>query len=402
MEAAVSSPASRRRRVRRQVLGCAARGAAEGVRAVEPRTCSSGSRRRTTPSSTSSTTSAQSSSRSTSSRRSSTTSTVRRDRGDERTQRRLRDGRDAAVALSIAAFPEELPIEVLGAVFAAAAEQVRAAAASLAGGHTIRDPEPKYGLAVVGMVHPNGICRRAAAARRRALPDEAARDRPRARGRGKELVASRVHGGDRLDDDAQRRRGGGVAAFAPTPSPTSPASACSATPTRWRSGAASASASSPTGCPRSKAPSSRPSGRATGGDPRNRDFAGPSRVRRRARRAGRARLRRADLRRLARLAARGEGPPSRRSSPPAGSSCAASAASGKARESTFGSRASAGALARVLGYAGPLGCWRLVLLRARACFACTLAWVRPPAKPGLRPVLASGLGECVRRRLSEG
>src|SRR5256886_5343036 len=39
------------------------------------------------------------------------------------------------LALSIAAFPEELPTEVLGDVFAAAAEQVRAAGALLAGGH---------------------------------------------------------------------------------------------------------------------------------------------------------------------------------------------------------------------------------------------------------------------------
>jgi selenide,water dikinase len=66
-------------------------------------------------------------------------------------------GGSPLVALSIAAFPEELPTEVLGAVFAAAAEQVRAAGAILAGGHTIRDAEPKYGLAVVGTVHPEGI-----------------------------------------------------------------------------------------------------------------------------------------------------------------------------------------------------------------------------------------------------
>ena len=61
------------------------------------------------------------------------------------------------LALSIAAFPEDLPTEVLGSVFAAAAEQVVAAGAILAGGHTIRDAEPKYGLAVVGTVHPDGI-----------------------------------------------------------------------------------------------------------------------------------------------------------------------------------------------------------------------------------------------------
>jgi selenide,water dikinase len=61
------------------------------------------------------------------------------------------------LALSIAAFPEELPSEILASIFAAAAEQVRAAGGLLAGGHTIRDAEPKYGLAVVGIVHPNAI-----------------------------------------------------------------------------------------------------------------------------------------------------------------------------------------------------------------------------------------------------
>jgi selenide,water dikinase len=61
------------------------------------------------------------------------------------------------LALSIAAFPEELPNDVPARVFAAADETVRAAGAVLAGGHTIRDVEPKYGLAVVGTVHPDGI-----------------------------------------------------------------------------------------------------------------------------------------------------------------------------------------------------------------------------------------------------
>jgi selenide,water dikinase len=61
------------------------------------------------------------------------------------------------LALSIAAFPEELPIEMLAEIFAAADAQVRAAGGLLAGGHTIRDQEPKYGLAVIGTVHPDGI-----------------------------------------------------------------------------------------------------------------------------------------------------------------------------------------------------------------------------------------------------
>jgi selenide,water dikinase len=61
------------------------------------------------------------------------------------------------LALSVAAFPEDLPGELLAQVFAAADAQVRAAGGILAGGHTIRDAEPKYGLAVVGTVHPEGI-----------------------------------------------------------------------------------------------------------------------------------------------------------------------------------------------------------------------------------------------------
>jgi selenide,water dikinase len=61
------------------------------------------------------------------------------------------------LALSVAAMPEELPTEVVRAIFDGADAQVRAAGAILAGGHTIRDAEPKYGLAVVGTVSPDGI-----------------------------------------------------------------------------------------------------------------------------------------------------------------------------------------------------------------------------------------------------
>jgi selenide,water dikinase len=64
------------------------------------------------------------------------------------------------VALSIAAFPEELPLETVRAVFDAAAAKTAEAGAVLAGGHTIRDDEPKYGLAVVGIVHPDAIWRK--------------------------------------------------------------------------------------------------------------------------------------------------------------------------------------------------------------------------------------------------
>jgi len=66
-------------------------------------------------------------------------------------------------ALSIAAFPEELPRDVLAAVFEGASSKVREAGGTLAGGHTIRDPEPKYGLAVIGAAHPDRLLRKGGA-----------------------------------------------------------------------------------------------------------------------------------------------------------------------------------------------------------------------------------------------
>ena len=67
------------------------------------------------------------------------------------------------LALSVAAFPEELPTELLAAIVRGADETVRSAGAVLAGGHTIRDDEPKYGLAVVGTVVPDGVWRKSTA-----------------------------------------------------------------------------------------------------------------------------------------------------------------------------------------------------------------------------------------------
>ncbi|HEX3605873.1 MAG TPA: selenide, water dikinase SelD [Candidatus Dormibacteraeota bacterium] len=63
------------------------------------------------------------------------------------------------LALNIVAWPQEdvLPASVLELVLRAGAAKVREAGALLAGGHSVRDQEPKYGLAVVGTVHPDRI-----------------------------------------------------------------------------------------------------------------------------------------------------------------------------------------------------------------------------------------------------
>src|SRR5581483_5006915 len=67
------------------------------------------------------------------------------------------------LALSVAAFLEELPTELLAAIIGGADEAVRAGGAILAGGHTIRDDEPKYGLAVVGTVRPDAVWQKSTA-----------------------------------------------------------------------------------------------------------------------------------------------------------------------------------------------------------------------------------------------
>jgi selenide,water dikinase len=64
------------------------------------------------------------------------------------------------LALSVAAFPEDLPVETVRSIFDAAADKVAEAGAVLAGGHTIRDDEPKYGLAVVGTASPQALWRK--------------------------------------------------------------------------------------------------------------------------------------------------------------------------------------------------------------------------------------------------
>jgi selenide, water dikinase len=63
-------------------------------------------------------------------------------------------GGDVRIALNIAAFPESLPTSVIQAIIRAAAEVVAEAGGVVAGGHTIRSPEPIFGLAVQGVVVP--------------------------------------------------------------------------------------------------------------------------------------------------------------------------------------------------------------------------------------------------------
>jgi len=65
-------------------------------------------------------------------------------------------GANPLMALNIVAFPEDR-LNDLGLILEGGADKVAEAGAILVGGHTIKDKEPKYGLAVVGLIHPQDI-----------------------------------------------------------------------------------------------------------------------------------------------------------------------------------------------------------------------------------------------------
>ena len=61
------------------------------------------------------------------------------------------------LALNVAAFPPELPADFLSEILRGGAEKARQAGVVVAGGHTVQDKEPKYGLIVLGFAHPKKL-----------------------------------------------------------------------------------------------------------------------------------------------------------------------------------------------------------------------------------------------------
>jgi selenide,water dikinase len=73
-------------------------------------------------------------------------------------------GATAVCALNIVAFPlETFGPQVLARILAGGADIAASAGVAIVGGHTIKDDEPKYGLAVTGIVHPKNIITNAGA-----------------------------------------------------------------------------------------------------------------------------------------------------------------------------------------------------------------------------------------------
>jgi selenide,water dikinase len=72
-------------------------------------------------------------------------------------------GGEVTLGLNIAAWPEDLPAEMLGRIFAGGAAKMAEVGAVIAGGHTVTDDEPKYGICVTGTIHPDRILTKAGA-----------------------------------------------------------------------------------------------------------------------------------------------------------------------------------------------------------------------------------------------
>ncbi len=66
-------------------------------------------------------------------------------------------GGQVLLALNVAGFPQEFPRSAIRQIFQGGADKVAEAGAVIAGGHTVVDKEPKYGLCVTGLVHPDRV-----------------------------------------------------------------------------------------------------------------------------------------------------------------------------------------------------------------------------------------------------
>lgn len=66
-------------------------------------------------------------------------------------------GGQPKTAMNIVCFPNKMDIKILGEILRGGAEKVMEAGAVLSGGHSVHDPEIKYGLSVTGIAHPDKI-----------------------------------------------------------------------------------------------------------------------------------------------------------------------------------------------------------------------------------------------------
>lgn len=66
-------------------------------------------------------------------------------------------GGEVLFAINLVAFPDSLGMDILSEILRGGAEKVAEAGAVIAGGHSVNDKEPKYGLAVTGLIDPDKV-----------------------------------------------------------------------------------------------------------------------------------------------------------------------------------------------------------------------------------------------------
>jgi len=66
-------------------------------------------------------------------------------------------GGEVIMGINVVAFPEDLPLSILSLILQGGADKMAEVGAVVAGGHTVTDKEPKYGLCVTGLIHPQKI-----------------------------------------------------------------------------------------------------------------------------------------------------------------------------------------------------------------------------------------------------
>jgi len=154
-------------------------------------------------------------------------------------------GGEVLLGLNIAAWPDDLPRELLGRIFAGGADTLAQVGAVVAGGHTVTDDEPKYGLCITGTIHPDRILTKAGAR----LGDRLYLTKPLGAGVITTALKRGAASSEHVDEAVATMlrltgpRRGWRRRSASTPAPTSPASACWGTRPRWPRRARCASAS---------------------------------------------------------------------------------------------------------------------------------------------------------------
>jgi selenide,water dikinase len=116
-------------------------------------------------------------------------------------------GAQPVTGLNLVAFPCYVGLDVLGHVMAGGADKMREAGGVILGGHSVDDPEPKYGIAVTGTVDPRKMITNQGAkvGQRHKVRKGSGQGRPEHIRQERKVERGRLRGGGRLHVRAQQK-----------------------------------------------------------------------------------------------------------------------------------------------------------------------------------------------------